>query len=129
MATTVRPRRSLLYMPGSNVRALDKARTLAADGLIFDLEDAVAPDAKATARAQVGAAVAQGGYGRRELLLRVNGLATEWGDADLRAAAAMALAGTLDGVVLPKVESAAAVQVADSILVAAGAPDRLAIWC
>jgi citrate lyase subunit beta/citryl-CoA lyase len=125
MAATARPRRSLLYMPGSNARALDKARTLAADGLIFDLEDAVAPDAKATARAQVGAAVAQGGYGRRELLLRVNGLATEWGDADLRAAAAM----PLDGVVLPKVESAAMVQVAEAILVAAGAPDRLAIWC
>jgi citrate lyase subunit beta/citryl-CoA lyase len=125
MAATARPRRSLLYMPGSNARALDKARTLAADGLIFDLEDAVAPDAKAAARAQVGAAVGQGGYGGRELLLRVNGLSTEWGDADLRAAAAM----KLDGVVLPKVESAAAVQVAEAVLVAAGAPERLAIWC
>ncbi|HLY79090.1 MAG TPA: CoA ester lyase [Caulobacteraceae bacterium] len=129
MAATARPRRSLLYMPGSNARALDKARTLAADGLIFDLEDAVAPDAKATARAQVGAAVAQGGYGRRELLLRVNGLSTDWGDADLRAAAAMARDGALDGVVLPKVESAAMVHVAEAILAAAGAPAALAIWC
>jgi len=125
MAATARPRRSMLYMPGSNARALDKARGLAADALIFDLEDAVAPDAKSTARDQVGAATRQGGYGGRELLVRVNGLTTEWGDADLRAAASMAI----DGVLLPKVESAEAVRAAEAILVAAGAPERIRIWC
>src|SRR5271170_1420915 len=125
MAATARPRRSMLYMPGSNARALDKARGLAADALIFDLEDAVAPDAKPAARDQVGAATRQGGYGGRELLVRVNGLATGWGRADLAAAAAMAI----DGVLLPKVESAAAVREAEAILVEAGAPDRLALWC
>jgi citrate lyase subunit beta / citryl-CoA lyase len=125
MAATARPRRSMLYMPGSNARALDKARGLAADALIFDLEDAVAPDTKPAARDQVDAATRQGGYGGRELLVRVNGLTTDWGAADLRAAAAMAI----DGVLLPKVESAEAVREAEAILVAAGAPARLAIWC
>jgi citrate lyase subunit beta/citryl-CoA lyase len=125
MAATARPRRSMLYMPGSNARALDKARGLAADALIFDLEDAVAPDAKSTARDQVGAATRQGGYGGRELLVRVNGLTTEWGGADLHAAASMAI----DGVLLPKVESAQAVRAAEAILVAAGAPESLRIWC
>ncbi len=125
MAATARPRRSMLYMPASNARALEKARGLAADALIFDLEDAVAPDAKPAARDQLAAATRQGGYGGRELLVRVNGLATEWGDADLRAASAM----PIDGVLLPKVESAATVRAAEAILVEAGAPARLAIWC
>jgi len=93
----IRPRRSLLFMPGANPRALDKARELPADGLIFDLEDAVAPDAKETARANVAAALDQGGYGRRELVLRVNALDSAWGEADLSAAARMAL----DAVLLP----------------------------
>ena len=83
MTTAARPRRSVLYMPGSNPRALEKAKTLAADGLIFDLEDAVAPDAKATARDQVAAAIRGGGYGRREIVVRVNGLDTPWGRSDL----------------------------------------------
>ena len=74
--STIRPRRSALYMPGSNARALEKAREIAADVLILDLEDAVAPDAKATAREQVCAAVKAGGYGRRELVIRVNGVGT-----------------------------------------------------
>jgi len=125
MAATARPRRSMLYMPGSNARALDKARGLPADALILDLEDAVAPDAKVAARAQVGAALRRGGYGGRELLVRVNGPATEWGRDDLEAAAGW----PIDGVVLPKVESAAMVRAAETALVAAGAPDRLAIWC
>src|SRR5260370_27566140 len=99
MAATSRPRRSVLYMPGSNSRALEKARGLAADGLIFDLEDAVAPDAKAAAREAVAAAVAAGGYGRRELFLRVNALTTPWGYGDLAAAARMGV----DAVLLPKV--------------------------
>src|SRR5438128_275548 len=72
MATMVRPRRSVLYMPGANARALEKARTLAADGLVFDLEDAVAPDAKGRARQQVVEAIRAGGYGKRELIVRVN---------------------------------------------------------
>jgi citrate lyase subunit beta/citryl-CoA lyase len=112
-------------MPASNARALDKARSLAADALIFDLEDAVAPDAKPSARADIARSLAVGGYGRRELLLRVNALVTEWGHADLLAAADM----PLDGVVLPKVEGADAVRQAEAILVDAGAADHLAIWC
>jgi citrate lyase subunit beta / citryl-CoA lyase len=119
------PRRSVLYMPGSNARALEKARGLAADGLIFDLEDAVAPDAKAAARTTISQAVAAGGYGKRELFLRVNALTTEWGYADLVAAAGMGV----DAVLLPKVESADAVRQAESLLAAHGAPEGLALWC
>ena len=120
-----RPRRSLLFMPGANSRALDKARELPADGLIFDLEDAVAPDAKAASRDSVGAAVRQGGYGRRELVLRVNALDTEWGAGDLAAAAAM----PVDAVLLPKVESAERVAETVAALDRAGAPPGLAVWC
>ena len=83
-----RPRRSCLYMPGTNARAHEKAKTLAADVLIFDLEDSVAPDAKEAARAQVSAAIAAGGFGRREIVVRVNTMGTPWAEADLRAAAA-----------------------------------------
>ena len=86
----IRPRRSVLYMPGSNARALEKAKTLAADALILDLEDAVAPDAKDLAREQVVEAVKAGGYGKREIVVRVNGLGTPWGEADLKAAIAAA---------------------------------------
>jgi citrate lyase subunit beta/citryl-CoA lyase len=125
MATTFRPRRSMLYMPGSNARALDMARTLPADALIFDLEDAVAPDAKAEARRQVAAALVQGGYGRREILVRVNGLGTPWGFEDL----VMVATSAAHGVLLPKVESAGAVREADNVLRGAGAPGALAIWC
>jgi citrate lyase subunit beta / citryl-CoA lyase len=125
MAATPRPRRSVLYMPGANTRALEKARGLPADALILDLEDAVAPDAKAQARANVAQALAQGGYGKRELVLRVNGLATPWGHADLAAAAAM----PLDAVLLPKVESADAVRQAEAVLAGAGAPESVAVWC
>ena len=86
-STTVRPRRSVLFMPGSNARAMEKARSLPADAVIFDLEDAVAPDAKEQARAQAIAAVSAGGYGRREVIVRVNASATPWGEADLGAIA------------------------------------------
>src|SRR5688500_10673486 len=82
-----RPRRSMLYMPGSNVRALEKARTLAADSLIFDLEDAVAPEAKLAARRQVVDAVKAGGYGAREVVVRINNLDTGWGHEDVPAVA------------------------------------------
>ncbi len=125
MATTARPRRSVLYMPGSNPRALDKARTLAADGLILDLEDAVAPDAKEDARRQVIEAVRAGGYGKRELLIRVNSLATPWGHADVAAASASGA----DAILIPKVESADAVRLVEAIMAASGAPADMAIWC
>jgi citrate lyase subunit beta / citryl-CoA lyase len=125
MPATPRPRRSVLYMPGANTRALEKARGLPADALILDLEDAVAPDAKPAARANIAAALAAGGYGARELILRVNALATPWGHDDLVAAAGM----RLDAVLLPKVESADAVRQAEAVLRAAGAPTVLALWC
>jgi citrate lyase subunit beta/citryl-CoA lyase len=112
-------------MPGSNTRALEKAKTLAADGLILDLEDAVAPDAKVEARANVVAAAASGGYGRREVLIRTNGLNTPWGYADIEAAAASGC----DGVLLPKVESADTVRQVEAILQAKGAPENTLIWC
>jgi citrate lyase subunit beta/citryl-CoA lyase len=112
-------------MPGSNPRALEKARSLPADGLIFDLEDAVAPDAKVAARTLVLDALGQGGYGQREILLRVNGPASAWGRDDLVAAARSGA----HGVLLPKVESAAQVKEAESLLKAAGAPDDQTIWC
>ncbi len=120
----VRPRRSVLYMPGANARALVKARTLPADGLILDLEDSVAPDAKDQARATVLEAVRTGGYGGRELVIRVNGLDTPWGYADLVAAAT---AGA-DAVLVPKVESGEALRMAERVLVNAGAPDTLQLW-
>ena len=125
MAATPRPRRSVLYMPGANTRALEKARGLAADALILDLEDAVAPDAKPAARANIAAAIAAGGYGKRELVLRVNALGTPWGYEDLAAASRM----RLDAVLLPKVESADGVRQAEAVLAAAGAPPDLALWC
>jgi len=125
MATVTRPRRSVLYMPGSNQRALEKARTLAADGLILDLEDAVAPDAKDVARTQVVEAVKAGGYGGRELLVRVNGLNTPWFHADVVAAATSGA----DAILIPKVESADAVRQVEAIMDAVGAPQSMAIWC
>lgn len=125
MAATTRPRRSMLYMPGSNPRALEKGRSLAADALILDLEDAVAPDAKEGARRQILGALAEGGYGSREILVRTNGLDSDWGRDDL---AAMAKSGA-DAILLPKVESADAVQQAEAVLDAAGAPPELTIWC
>jgi citrate lyase subunit beta/citryl-CoA lyase len=112
-------------MPGSNPRALEKARTLPADGLIFDLEDAVAPDAKESARTIVEAALAGGGYGDRELTIRVNAIDTPWGHADLAAAATM----PIDAVLLPKVENPDRVALTVSLLDAFGAPERLAVWC
>ena len=103
MSKTVRPRRSVLYMPGANTRALEKARSLPADALIFDLEDAVAPDAKEAARGNVVLAAQSTAYGKREIAIRCNGLATAWGKADV---AAIATSGA-DAILVPKVESAA----------------------
>lgn len=124
MSKTVRPRRSVLYMPGANTRALEKARTLPADALIFDLEDAVAPDAKEAARANVVAAAQSRAYGKREIAIRCNGLATPWGKAD---AAAIATSGA-DAILVPKVESAADVAAVVALLDAAGAPASMAVW-
>jgi len=125
MVATVRPRRSVLYMPGSNARALEKARDLAADALIFDLEDAVAPESKDMARFQVRDTLAAGGYGARELIVRVNGLTTPWGEDDV---SVMATAGA-DAVLVPKVENKQIIDGIEGRLGAAGAPDDLAIWC
>ncbi|MGH6887108.1 MAG: HpcH/HpaI aldolase/citrate lyase family protein [Geminicoccales bacterium] len=125
MAAAARPRRSMLYMPGSNARALEKGRSLPADALILDLEDAVAPDAKTTARKQIGEALAAGGYGGREIIVRVNGFDTPWGKDDV---AALAASGA-HALLLPKVESAAMVLALEEAMVAAGAPKDLAIMC
>ena len=122
----IRPRRSLLYMPGSNPRALEKARSLPADGLILDMEDAVAPDAKVLAREQIGAALAEGGYGQRELMVRVNGLATDWGAQDM--AALGAWTSPPDAVLIPKIDSAQDVSDAVSALDAAGCPSSVDVW-
>lgn len=120
----IRPRRSVLYMPGSNARALEKAKTLPADALILDLEDAVAPDAKGTAREQVCAAVAGGGYGPRELVIRINGLDTPWGETDLAAAAT---AGP-DAVLVPKVSTPETLVAVGIRLRRFGAPERTRVW-
>ncbi|MCK8784875.1 CoA ester lyase [Roseomonas sp. NAR14] len=123
-AAPVRPRRSVLYMPAANARALEKARTLPADALILDLEDAVAPAAKAEARERAVAAAASGAYAPREVAIRVNALATPWGRADLAAAARSGA----DAVVLPKVEAAQQLREAAAVLEAAGAPPGMALW-
>jgi len=119
-----RPRRSVLYMPSSNERALEKAKAIPCDAIIFDLEDAVAPDAKPTAREAACAAVASGEYGRRELIIRVNGIGTEWHDADVAAAATSGA----DVVLVPKVNSAAEVVALVAALEAAGAPTSTTLW-
>jgi citrate lyase subunit beta/citryl-CoA lyase len=126
MPAAVRPRRSILYMPGSNPRALEKGQSLPADGLILDLEDAVAPDAKRDGRQAIAAALeSKAAYGNRELIVRVNGLDTPWGHADLTA---MAQAGA-DAILLPKVEGSDTVRHARHVLDLAGAPPDLALWC
>ena len=124
MAKTARPRRSVLYMPGSNTRALEKARSLEADGYILDLEDAVAPDAKLEARENIVAALAQGGYGYREMVIRINGFSSPWGHDDLVAACR----SKADAILLPKVESADFIRQVEGVMVAQGAPDHMAIW-
>jgi len=125
MTKIARPRRSVLYMPGSNARALEKGRSVAADGLILDLEDAVAPDAKDIARTQIAQALEAGGYGKRELIVRVNGLETPWGRDDIDT---MARSGA-DAILLPKVESADMVRQAEKLLQSSGAPEDMAVWC
>jgi citrate lyase subunit beta/citryl-CoA lyase len=119
-----RPRRSVLYMPGSNAKALAKAKTLPIDALILDLEDSVAPDQKVAAREQVAEAVRAGGFGAREVVIRVNGPHTPWGEEDLVAASA---AGP-DAILLPKVDGPGAIMAAARTLREAGAPDETRIW-
>ncbi len=125
MTSSVRPRRSVLYMPGSNARALEKGRSLPADALILDLEDAVAPDAKEPARRQIVEAVRAGGYGGREIIVRINALESPWGREDLSAIAN----SSADAVLLPKVESAAMVHDLERQMAAAGASEDMDIMC
>lgn len=124
MSTAHRPRRSCLYMPGANARALEKARELPADTLILDLEDAVAPEAKAEARGAIAAALAAGGYGKRELVVRMNGLDSEWGHADLE----MAVKSGAAAVLAPKVTGVRDIERLDAALKKAGAGEGFALW-
>lgn len=119
-----RPRRSVLYMPGANERALEKAQGLPADALILDLEDAVAPDAKEEARDRVCAAASSGAYDHREVTIRANGIGTPWHNDDVRA---IATSGA-DAIVIPKVNTAEDVQHVVAALEQAGAPDDLDLW-
>lgn len=120
----LRPRRSVLYMPAANERALEKAKSLPADAIIFDLEDAVAPDAKDAARTSAVLAAQSGEYGHRELTIRCNGLDTPWGSADIDAAAQSGAAA----VVIPKISSVDQLNEIDARLEAAGAPNSMSIW-
>ena len=124
MAPTLRPRRSALYLPGNNARALEKGKTLPADVLIFDLEDAVGPDAKADSRAKVCDAISSGSYRPREIVVRINGLGTDWHDDDLAAVAGSAA----HGVLVPKVEKGEQVQALAAVLDTLGAPESLQLW-
>jgi len=119
---SIRPRRSVLYMPGSNARALEKARSLPADSLILDLEDAVAPDAKDLARRQVAEAVTARGFGKREVIIRINALSTPWGEEDLVAAAAAAP----DAILIPKVSAPGDLGIIEGKL--GGASKEIAVW-
>lgn len=123
MINTNRPRRSALYMPGANTRALEKAKTLSVDSLILDLEDAVAPDAKLSARENILKAL-DIGFGYREAVVRINGLNTPWGVDDLRIFAN----SKADAIVLPKVESASQIQEVASLLKKFNAPTSMTIW-
>ena len=122
--SALRPRRSALYMPAANERALEKAKGISTDAIIFDLEDAVSPDSKDIARAQAIAAVNSGEYGKRELTIRCNALATPWGHADVAAAAK----ASVSAVVIPKINSVAEVNEVSAALDAAGAPKEMMIW-
>lgn len=122
--STLRPRRSALYMPAANERALEKAKSIATDAIIFDLEDAVSPDSKEMARAQAIAAVNSGAYGKRELTIRCNALSTPWGRDDVVAAAS----ACVSAVVIPKIESVAEVDEVARTLDGAGAPAEMMIW-
>ena len=119
-----RPRRSCLYMPGANERALEKAKSLAVDTVIMDLEDAVAPDAKEAARETIRAAIQGGGYGHREIVVRMNGLDTEWGQADLK----MAVDSGAHALLAPKVIDGSDIDRLDDAMSRAGAPADMGLW-
>ena len=120
----IRPRRSVLYMPGSNARAIEKARTLPADGVILDLEDAVAPDAKVQAREQVAAAVKQGGFGSREVFIRVNGIDTPWHAEDMMAA----VGACPDAILVPKINNSDQLEMLGRRLLDRGCDRKTRIW-
>ncbi len=121
---TVRPRRSVLYMPGANERALEKAKGIPADSLILDLEDSVAPDLKVEARKRVCTAIQKGGYGSRELVIRINGLDTPWGEADFESAIKV----EPDAILVPKVSSPNDVRNLNQIFKSSGAESKIALW-
>src|SRR6516165_8406025 len=123
-AMTIRPRRSVLYMPGSNARAMDKARTLPVDAVILDLEDSVAPDAKGVARQQVLDAVSAGGFGGREIIIRINGLDTSWWIEDVDVVAK----ARPDAVLVPKVSGAQLLEDLADRLVDISADHRIRVW-
>jgi citrate lyase subunit beta/citryl-CoA lyase len=121
---TIRPRRSVLYMPGSNARAIEKAKTLPADGIVLDLEDSVAPDAKESARDQVVAAVKAGGFGKREVFVRVNGVDTPWHADDLAAAAHAAP----DAILVPKISTHEMLELIGRRLLDMGTSHKTRVW-
>jgi citrate lyase subunit beta/citryl-CoA lyase len=121
---TIRPRRSVLYMPGSNARALEKAKTLAVDGVILDLEDAVAPNAKVAARGQVVATVKAGGFGHREVFIRTNGFETPWFGDDLAAA----MSAAPDAILIPKIQRAEQLELIAQRMLSVHADHRTRIW-
>lgn len=120
----IRPRRSVLFMPGSNARALDKARNLPADGLILDLEDSVAPDAKPMARDQIAGAVAAKGFGKREIIIRINNLESPWWEADLT----MAAHAKPDGILVPKISRPADIKRLEERLRTLKADPAIVLW-
>src|ERR1700722_2513348 len=122
--TMIRPRRSLLFMPGSNARALEKGRNLPADGLILDLEDSVAPEAKALARDQIAQAIAAGGFGKREILIRVNTPDSPWWMDDI----AMAGKARPDGILVPKISSTEDINTIARCLEDTGADPSIRVW-
>ncbi|MEZ5922760.1 MAG: CoA ester lyase [Hyphomicrobiaceae bacterium] len=124
MTDPIRPRRSVLYVPGSNARALEKAKSLAADALILDLEDSVAPDAKDEARELVRKAVSAGGYGAKEVVIRANAPGTEWGLADI----GMAATSGANALLIPKVSTPADLEAVRQLLARTGSAPALALW-
>ena len=118
------PRRSILYMPGSNARALEKAKSLKADGYIFDLEDAVAPDAKQVARENIVKAIRENDYGNREIVIRVNAIGTPWVHDDIKAACEVGP----DAILIPKVEDGETINTIHNLIMGFDAPKTMKIW-
>ena len=120
----IRPRRSVLYMPGSNARALEKAKAPPADAIILDLEDSVAPEAKPEARRQVAQAVKGGGFGRREVIIRINGIGTPWYNEDISAA----IAAGPDAILVPKVSTPQRLEIVGQRLIDMDADAKIRVW-